>query len=215
LRNLFTPLTALVAAALWGSTAQANITFSIEPATVFAVPGDTGDSFDVVLTNSLDGSAVTIATFSFEVSVTDPDITLTGANFDTVAASYIFAGQSLDQDTSTPLNSDTGQTLDAGDQSDASGVTLDPGESLALGHVTFDVEGNAAPGIFPVTFTGGSGAVGENRLLDASFNQINIDILTAGSIDVVPEPSSLLLMLAGIAAVAAASVSSSRSHRVR
>jgi hypothetical protein len=69
----------LFAAVLASSTAQATISFSIQPTPVLAGPGDVGDAFDVVTNTG--AKAVTIAGFSFEVSVVDPPINLTGANF--------------------------------------------------------------------------------------------------------------------------------------
>src|ERR1700722_849633 len=77
------------AAVLFCSHAQASAVVSIQPATVSAAPGSVGDAFDVVLMNSGPGS-ISVAGFAFEVSVTDNDITLTGADFSTGAFSYIF-----------------------------------------------------------------------------------------------------------------------------
>lgn len=182
--------------------ARATTTFSIDPSTIGASPGDVGDAFDVVLTNNGPDS-ITVAGFAFEVSVTDADITLTGADFSTVAFPYIFAGQSFDQDLAAPLNFTSGQTLDAGDDSDSAGVTLTSGESLALGNVMFDVANGAATGSFAVSFTG-TPTADFNSLSDASGNAINVDNFAGGAINIntVPEPSSALLLLAGIGAIA-------------
>ncbi|HTB15034.1 MAG TPA: PEP-CTERM sorting domain-containing protein [Bryobacteraceae bacterium] len=180
--------------------------FSIQPSIVVASPGAVGDAFDVVLTNN-GASSITVGTFAFEVSVTDPDITFVGADFSTSAAPYIFAGQSVDETFSLPLlTSNTGQTLDASDSffPFGSGATLTPGESLALGEVLFDVSPTAAPGSFAVSFTGTPSVADANNLSDPTGAPIGVDTFTPGSIDVVssPEPSSIFLVLTGAAALA-------------
>ncbi len=181
------------AAVLVCSPARATTMFSIQPATVFAVPGAVGDAFDVVLTNN-GPSDISVAGFNFEVSVTDPDITLTGADFSTGSFAYIFAGHSVDQDLSIPLNFTSGQTLDANDIYDvpASGVTLTSGESLALGDVLFSVSPAAATGPFTVSFTGTPAVSDANNLSDPSGDPINVDSFTGGTIHIsnVPEPCS-------------------------
>jgi hypothetical protein len=196
-------LIASCAAVLACSPARATTTFSIEPSTVNANPGDVGDTFDVVLTNN-GPDPITVAAFDFEVSVTDSDITLTGADFTPVADPYIFAGDSVDEDLSLPLNLNSGLTLDANDSYDLSGgVTLASGESLSLGEVLFSVSPSAAGGPFTVSFTGTPAVADGNNLSDASGAAINVDNFTGGTIDIssVPEPSSLLLMLGGMAAL--------------
>jgi hypothetical protein len=201
-------LIASCAAVLICSPARASTSFSISPSTFDALPGDVGDAFDVVFTNLGPGS-ITVAGFAFEVSVTDTDITLTGADFSTSAYPYIFAGDSVDEDLSVPLNLPTsGQTLDANDTYDLSGgITLTSDESLALGEVLFSVSPTAATGPFTVSFTGIPAPSDANNLSDPSGNAINVDSFIDGTIDItgstesVPEPSSFFLVLAGIAAV--------------
>jgi hypothetical protein len=194
----------ICAAALLCSAAHGTTILSIQPAVVPAIAGDTGDSFDVVLTNS-GPSSISVAAFSFEVSVTDPDITLTSADFST-ALPYIFAGDSFDATNGFPLNTTSGQTLDASDlTNDGAGITVAAGQSFGLGHVLFDVAPNANPGAFPLTFTGGAGA---NNLSDPNGNNIPIDAFTSAVIVItspvaaVPEPSYFLPLLAGLAVLA-------------
>jgi hypothetical protein len=196
------------AAGLFCTPARASTLFSIDLVTLSANPGDVGDAFDVVLTNA-GPSSITVASFDFEVSVTDPDITLTGADFSTVADPYIFAGDSVDEDLSLPLNFTSGSTLDANDTYDIAnaGVTLASGESLALGEVLFDVADPATPGPFTISFTGGLGEFGNNNLSDAYSNAINVDYATSGAITVnplvtTPEPSAAL-PLAGVLLIGA------------
>jgi hypothetical protein len=193
------------AAVLVCSPARAGTVFSIQPSTAAATPGSVGNAFDVVLTNS-GLSSIAVAGFNFEVSVTNTNITLTGADFSPAAFPYIFAGNSLDETLSIPLNlpSTSGQTLDANDVYDIplSGVTVTPGASLALGRVFFDISPGAAVGVFLVTFTGPQAAGDANNLSDFSGNLINVDNFADGTIEIVPEPGSLFLVLAGLCALA-------------
>ena len=198
------------------SPARAGTVFSIQPSTMAAAPGDVGDSFDVVLTNNGPGR-ITVGGFSFEVSVTDPNITFTGADFSTAALPYIFAGDSFDEDNSLPLNYDFGQTLDATDTYDVilSGVTLTSGESLALGEVQFDVAYGAATGPVTLSFTGGAGA---NSLSDALGNFISVDSLNNGEVTLeaqssTSEPASWLLLGGGLAALGLLRVNARRLVR--
>ena len=197
-------LIATCAAVVICSPGRASTIFSIQPSTVAATPGSVGNAFDVVLTNS-GPSSITVAGFSFEVSVTNANITLTGADFSPAAFLYIFAGDSLDEGSLIPLNYTWGQTLDAADVYDisGSGVTITSGESLALGQVFFDVSSGAAIGAFLVTFTGTSVVSDANNLSDPSGNAISVDSFAGGTIEVVPEPGSLFLMLVGLSALAA------------
>lgn len=139
--------------------AHATTTYSIDPATVSAQPGDVGDSFDVIFTNNGPGD-LSVAAFAFEVTVADPDITLTGADFSTNAGPYIFAGDSFDEINSETLSYVTTvgrlpQTVDGSDvTNDATGVTVGAGESADLGRVLFDVADPAQAGQFALTFTG-------------------------------------------------------------
>jgi hypothetical protein len=95
-------LAALLCAPVQGSPIESN-SFSIAPSTVSASAGDVGDAFDVLLTNN--GSFdISVAAFAFEVTVADTDVTLTGADFSTTAAPYIFAGDSFDQNNSLTLD---------------------------------------------------------------------------------------------------------------
>jgi hypothetical protein len=195
-------LVASCAVMLVCSPARATTIFSIQP-TTFAAPGSTGNAFDVVLTNSGPGS-IEVGGFSFEVSVTNPAISLTGADFTPIVAPYIFAGNSFDEDLPIALNSTSGATLDASDtyETALSGVTLISGESLSLGEVLYNVAANASAGSFAVSFTGTPSVADANNLADNNGNAIDVGTFTSGTINIVPEPSSLLLLLAGTAALA-------------
>jgi hypothetical protein len=179
------------------SLGMAGIILSIQPATTSAAPGSSGDSFDVVLTNT-GPSGVSIAGFNFELTAADPDVTLTQVTFGT-AAPYIFSGISL---FGPVLNSNgPGATIDASDlTSNFSDVTIASNSTVGLGHVFFSVAPNATLVPGAVSFSGG---IAGNSLTNAAGQNVPIDTLTAGSIDVVvPEPATFLLVLPVLAFLA-------------
>jgi hypothetical protein len=199
----------IVAVGLIESSANATTTYSIDPAAISAHPGDVGDSFDVLFTNN-GPDPLSVAAFSFEVSVADTDITLTSAQYSTVAMPYIFAGDSLFQINSLPLNfvnvdGYSPQILDAADvTNDGAGVTVAPGQSADLGTVLFDVADPAQTGQFAVTFTGEvSDVANANNLATPTGDGISVDSFTGATISVspVPEPASLGLLAAGAVAL--------------
>jgi len=167
----------------------AGITISLTPAS--ATAGSAGNSFEVNLTNS-GSSDVTVGGFSFELSIANPNISLTNVTTATTAL-YVFSGDSLfgpNISTSSP-----GQIIDASDIDSIlmAGTTIDPGSTFGLGRVFFDVSSNASPGVTAVNIS----AFPDTSLADAVGNNLPIDVLTAGQITIfgstVPEPSSFLL----------------------
>jgi hypothetical protein len=210
------------ATALLCSPARADVIYSIDPVTTSANPGDVGDAFDVVLTNSSDATGnLSVDGFFFEVTVADTDITLTGADYSTSAFPYIFpAADSFDQIYSAGLSftgiDTTAQTLQAGDlTNDGANVVLTPGESLALGEVLFNVAPGATPGPFTVSFTGSTGVANLNDLAGATspttFVLINVDTFDSGTITVAPEPNTAL-PLAGALLIGAFFIRKRRRH---
>jgi hypothetical protein len=119
-------------------------------------------------------SSISVQSFSFEVSVTDTDITLTGARFSTGAYAYIFTGNSFDVINGFTLNTlGPGLLMNGSDgTNDGSGVSLTSGQSLALGEVLFNGSPTAAVGLFAVSLAGGAS---ENNLSNPAGAHINID----------------------------------------
>jgi PEP-CTERM motif-containing protein len=74
------------------------------------------------------------------------------------------------------------------------GITLAPGQSLALGEVLFNVANGATPGSFGLSFTGSSSVADSNNLADPSAAAIPVDNFYGGTLMIgsVPEPSTAL-----------------------
>ena len=201
LKHLAYLRTALLLAALGllGPLAQADMIVGAAPVT--AAAGSIGNQFDVFLTNDGPG-AVTVAGFTFEISVANPSISFADATTSTVFP-YIFGANSLfGPDLTGPTS---GQSLDVSDiyAIPLEGVTIGAGDTVGLGRVSFDVLAGANPGIFPVLFT----AFPFTSLSDPDALDIPITGLTSGSITIsgespVPEPSTGALMF-GVLLVAA------------
>ena len=189
---------------LWSAPACGTI-LSIQAVTPSVRGGQVGGSFDVLLTN--DGaSGITVAAFSFEISTTDPSILFTDANTSTASAAYIFGGgDSFFSPDLTPGFAPS-NVLNALDLSfSGSGTVVDPGSTVGLGHVLFDVAGNAAPGPFTITFAGGTTF---NNLSDPKASDIPIDASSSGLNYSSPKfragtIPALLLLLTGAALVSA------------
>jgi len=164
-----------------------------------AAAGSTG-TFEVVLTDT-SGSGVTIGGFDFELDTSSVDVALTDATTSTTGT-YIFAGNSFDNDYLGGDQTVGTSPLLANDVAESGGTTLNSGESVDLGTVTFDVSSTAPTedvGIdFIPLFT---------DLSDPNGNAISIDALDSGVLSIegastsVPEPSPLAMLLAGIAAL--------------
>lgn len=216
----------VLAAATLALPTQAAIVYSISAPTSVSL-GDSNDVLDFYVTNT-GSSAVSIAAFALQIATTDTDISFTGA--DTNSPSYIFAGNSLDDDYSLglaiPYGTSNPQILGASDDTtDASNISLAPGTSLSLGEAFFDVASNAAPGPFTVSFSCLVYYTGPNPVSQplADCNNLayadpsssygasgldvdaytNADIAIVPNAPTVPEPASALLALAGVLAFGA------------
>jgi len=207
----------LVASALGSPAALADVILSIQTNTPNPMQGDTGDSFDVLLTNT-GPSEVDIAAFSFGVFTTDTDISFTEADVSTDGPNpYIFFGNSFDQiylggviSNPSPVGEPSlpAQFLTASDVGNAylSYTAVAAGETVDLGTVLFDVDPNAAIQSFTVSFDmtlfpNPPGGYQWNNLSDENGNAVNIDSFQSGTFNVtegVPEPSPLLLLPIGL-----------------
>lgn len=167
--------------------ARGGAIVSIESVSV--APGGAG-AFDVWLTNT-GPSPLTIGGFTFGVSVDSPDVSLTNANTATDNP-YIFAAVSLFGPDLTGPNS--GQTITVSDVyiTPLLGSTVAAGASVGLGSVQFALSPNSGDGPYFTSFI-----PVRTSLADELGNAIAIEAMNGGSIIVVPEPSSWILIGAG------------------
>jgi hypothetical protein len=194
-------------------TAPAHAQLILGITTDSAVPGSSTDSLDVTLTNQ-GSSSVNIAGFSFELNATGSNaglLTFTDATLDTLAAPYIFEGNSFVQtvyltDDITPTNTpgNYGQTIDASDL-DVTGVgtLLAGGHTVSLGNVLFTLSPTASSSI-NLEFTSSSAT----SLSGPGTSSSDLPFTTSGSMSIhpasVPElpPGVLITIAAGLCAVA-------------
>jgi hypothetical protein len=176
--------------------ARAALILGVE---TFSEPSpSTGDFLEVYLTNT--GPAVTVDSFTFGLSMTDPNFTFTSVTIGTVPDTYIFAGNSLFGPTIS-----TTATVDSVIASDiwggaGNGFTVGTSATVGLGEIFFDVASGAATA--PVSF-----AAIQTSLSDIGGNPILIDSENPGTITIsgtVPEPSTLVLFGSALAALVAA-----------
>jgi hypothetical protein len=204
----------LLVAGLFASSAAAlaDVNLSIQADTMNVAPGDVGDAFDVLLTNT-GPSSVNIAGFVFGLFTTDTDITFTEADVDTDVMPYIFAGDSFVQIVeSTPVISLQlvsypplpAQILTASDLTyDDTNVAVGAGQSVDLGRVLFDVDSDPTAQTFTVSFIDTIDPPPQylfNNLSDADGNAVDVDNLESADFSiqsqtVVPEPSAAALLM--------------------
>ena len=183
------PATALALAAsaiglLAPPSAHAGLIASFTAAT--AAPGS--DQFiEVLLQNT--GSPVTVDAFTFDLTTSNPFISFTQANTSTVAATYIFAGNSSFGPIVSTTPPPAGQTLIASDLAVCCGTLLATNSTFALGQVRFHVAANATSGTALLQFDSNG-----TTLADTNGNGIPITSLSTGQISItgapVPEPST-------------------------
>ena len=184
---------------LWcGTACQAGLLISA-PA-VNAVAGSSG-SFDVTITNTnaAGGTSYDIAADTVELTLTGPSgVNFTGVSIAT-ADTYIYAVSATTKGSTFSFSTFPGTTLETFDF-DVSSLgyrEIDPGQTFGLVHVTYSVAANAAPGTGSLTF-------GPDTSLSGPTGQHHRFTTPPGSFTVssVPEPSSLILLAVGAAAVA-------------
>jgi hypothetical protein len=165
--------------------ARAGVILTIQ--SVSANQNTTGNSLDVLLTNT-GPSSVSIGGFFFGFQTADTDINFTDVTISTVAATYIFAGNSLlGPDLTGPMS---GQSVNTGDLAAGPAATVGSGSTVGLGHVLFSVAPGAVPGAHALTFV-----PAQTSLSDAAGAPVTINTLQGGTVTIastVPEPSFLL-----------------------
>jgi hypothetical protein len=188
----------MMAGVMCCAQAHASLIISAGSATVAA--GGSG-FVDITLQNtSSTAFATPIDGFSVELNLTgDGALTFTGATMST-AATYIFAGGSLDVDLSLNFysNSPSPNISDIADT--GNGTTIAGNTTLGLGRFTFMVAGGAATGTAPVTLTtDGSTSISDvnGAAITASLSNGQINITGTST----PEPSTLVPLALLLSAV--------------
>jgi hypothetical protein len=184
---------------LWPAAARGTV-LSIQPSAPAVQAGQVGAALEILLTNT-GAASITVAGFSFQIATTDADILFTDANASTVAAAYIFGGGDSFFGPDLAPGFVPADSLNALDLSfSGTGTVLNPGATVSLGRVLFDVANNASAGPFTMTFSGGATF---NNLSDALGNNIAIDSLNDAQITTlvssVPEPGTPLLLVGSMA----------------
>lgn len=160
-------------------------------------PGSNGDTLQVTLTNT-GGSAVTVAGFSFGLSVATANLIFTAVD-DSTVNSYVFANHSLfGPDISVQPPNLPGQTLEALDSYDTpnAGATVAAGATVGLGKVTFNISSNAPFGPIAVSLIPAADSLSDQNGAGIAFTG------SSGTVLVVPEPG--LGALVGLALLAMA-----------
>jgi hypothetical protein len=181
------PYGALVSVLLVARAAPAAIVLSIDPITSNVTSGSTGNAFDVTLTSD---TTVTIAAFSFGLSVGGSDITFTDVTTGT-SNPYIFAGQStFGPDIAFPSAPSASDLYDV----PGSGATIAPDTTVALGRVFFDVAASAPNETITVSFdpfaTSLSDPDGNSLDFSSTSGQINV---TSPAGSTIPEPRAVVV----------------------
>lgn len=187
--------------------AHAALIVSMSPVTVAA--GTSGATFEVDLQNT--GSVQNIAAFTLGLSVdVSSGVTFTGGS-ESTADTYLFNGDSFDVINGFPFTTvppPDGPVLEASDLSN-SGTGTDMGlTTLGLALITF----NVAPGTLggPVTVTIAPDCASPNACTsfadsagdNLAFSVVNGTINVTAAVSGVPEPSTWLLCLFGLPAIA-------------
>lgn len=188
-----------VAFCLAAMPARADLIVGVQSVAVNA--GTVGNSLEVTLTNT--GAPVTVGGFSFEIVASNPDVTFTGGSTATTPATYIFAGNSFDDITASPLvTSLLGPSLDASDLAfdPSTSPTIGTGSTVGLGDILFNVSNSAPTETILVALTPDPSLT---SLSDPSANPIPITSLDGGHINItranaVPEPASIWLTASGL-----------------
>lgn len=181
----------VLAAALVVAPAHGAPIITVE--SVVVNPASSDNILEVLLTNP-DVTSVDVGGFAFVLSTSNPDIVFT--TVDIWATDYIFLGHSA---FGPILNLTSGASIDALDVHDVSGTTIASGQSVSLGRVHFDVGAAAALGVSSVILA----SFPDTVLTDPAGGTIDT-VLVNGEIEIaaVPEPASLTLLGAGLAALA-------------
>ena len=167
-----------------------------------AQSGATG-SLEVTLTNTGTDSLdqLLVGGFSFEITAAGTDVTFSDVTTGMSLYPYIFPAAFSEFGPDIVINvSPDGHTISASDNyfdatSATIGRTLTPGETVSLGLVSYSLSNSTPLGLISITFTAST------DVSDPSAINIPVVLSSSGGINVVPEPSSFVLMLVGASGI--------------
>jgi len=201
MRNSTTILAAAILAAVTVAPMQGAAILSLSSATV--TPGSIGNTIELTLTNT-GPSSISIGAFNFAVATPVlGGITFSDATVNTTSASYIFSG-SGDSFVIDSLGGFSVLLSGAGTNSvtgndfrltPGAATLVGSGVTVGLAQLLFDVD-VATPYGLQIAAIGIT--LAESNLADGNGNTINIDSFVNGDISVIPEPSSMALLCAGL-----------------
>jgi hypothetical protein len=183
------------------TTARAELVLNMIVTNSSATPGSPG-SFDVILENATSSTQdVTVGGFNIDVLLANTDkVTLTKIDTNT-ALPYIFTSTGSFGFQEAVLGNGSEVTGNDLALPPLNGMTLTPGQSFGLAHVSYQVAANATGGDVSVPLVGigsGTALADENGvpIVDFSTQAGTISILAS-----VPEPSSVVLLAIGFAVI--------------
>jgi hypothetical protein len=198
---------------LAASTARAAAMITIVIPDVIAAPGSTG-SFDVTLQNpSTSTQDVTVGGFNIDIRLADTSrVMFTGIDAMTTVP-YIFTSSGSFGFLGSVLGGGIEVTGNDLASPPANGVTITPGQTLGLAHVSYLVAADAAPGVVsvPLVDLGSGTTLADQNGGSIDFGTINGTITIPGA--AVPEPGSLVMLALGGITALMGSRKSSRGPR--
>lgn len=188
LRRVWLTAAGALACVIGTGAARADLVLSMTPGSANA--GGSG-SFDVVLTDT--GGNFNVAGFNFEITTSNADVTFTDITIDTVAASYIFAGDSL---LAAPVTGSilenppsTAQDAQAGDvPADSASMAIANGDEFGLGHVLFTIAPGASTGPVSIDF-GSATSLSDQSGAAIAFDTSGGMLTVTGGTIATPEPA--------------------------
>jgi hypothetical protein len=194
-------LAALAIPWLLGGRAMAGLTIEVQPANTNAVAGSSNNVLDLLLiSDSTTPPGASLASFNVVLSApSGSGINFTGA--DTMTGyPYVFAGDVSGGFTFTPGANSAG-LFDYANDLDAPIV---PSTTYGLGEIFFSVDPGATPGMYPATISTLTTSLtgGPPDFFNLPYGTTNGQITVVAAS--VPEPSTAVMTILGLAAVGSA-----------
>jgi MYXO-CTERM domain-containing protein len=189
------PLVAL-ACLLTDASAPAALIVQVQPASLTAAAGSTGNVLEVVLVNNTGAPTGPFDLAAFNVTLETPaeaGIAFTGADTGT-AEPYLLTGNSFGFQFTNPSGPGTGDVSDIANNLDQ---VIPPASTFGLGRFFFDVDASSPGGTFTVT-VGSATSLTDPSFLPLAFTATGGQVVVAAGPGAVPEPSTLAMGVVGL-----------------